>query len=260
MDVSLEGLVIGVFAVLPGFLAAAIRAVTARPQHVSTGDWLAGSVVASLVLNALVFGLFAIFSPVVELDRGIGTLGDAFGGISGWLALEYLAALYGAAIGWGFVSGLAADYAPRALAYRLRLSPVAPAPNVFSDSIDRLVGSRDNRRLAGQPAQQVPWLLIRREKATVLGRLRRGSVDFAVDEPFEVFLEPARVTCAPGAADAAADDPAAAPAGVYMRILPEDVVEVLTAPASWDPFCELAEAEPAAAAEAADDGGGSRDY
>ena len=173
MDVSLEGLVIGVFAVLPGFLAAAIRAVTARPQHVSTGDWLAGSVVASLVLNALVFGLFAIFSPVVELDRGIGTLGDAFGGISGWLALEYLAALYGAAIGWGFVSGLAADYAPRALAYRLRLSPVAPAPNVFSDSIDRLVGSRDNRRLAGQPAPQVAWGVMRRGKGAGLRRPSR---------------------------------------------------------------------------------------
>jgi hypothetical protein len=261
MDVSLEALIVGLFAVLPGFVSAAVRAVIAPADRSSTGEWVAGSVVASLSLNALVL---IGFLPAAGFNLGQPVAGVAktLGQVPVRLVVEYLVALYVLALGWGVVSGFLAEYAPRALAHRLRLTPVSPTPNVFNDTIEKLVSTAENRKRRDDPARPVPWLRVQREKTAVVGRLRRGSVDFEVDKPVEVFLSPAYRSGPEGPLPwpplAGAEQH-----GIYLRLLPNDIAEVFTARADWTP--QLAQIgpppmEPEAEAMDLGEGGGSRDW
>ncbi len=261
MDVSLEGLIVGIFAVLPGFVSAAVRAAIAPGDRSSAGEWVAGSIVASLSLNALVL---LAFLPIVGFNLGqeIHGVVQSLGHMPVRLVLGYLVVLYCLAVVWGAISGLLAEYAPRALAYRLRLTPVSPSPNVFNDTIEKLVRTEENRRLRNTPGQQVPWLRVQRDAIAIVGRLRRGSVDFEVDKPVEVFLSPAYRSGAGGPL-AWLPLPGANPQGVYLRLLSTDVAEVFTARSDWTP--PLAEFQvPTSSAEqsveAEEEGGGSRDW
>lgn len=235
MDLKLEALIVGLFAVLPGFLSAAVRATIGARARSSTGEWVAGSVVASLVLNAMAVTVF-MAGVVVDFDlsQPVGQLGEPLGKLETRLVLFYLGALYLLALIWGATSGLAIDYAPRVLAHRLRLTPVSPAPNVFNDTLEKLTGTAENEKLLGEPAHRVPWLQVRRKDVVLLGRLRRGSVDFGVDAPVEIFLAPAFRMGDAGPV-AWEDPPGADRHGVYLRLLPSDLVEVLTARVDWTP-------------------------
>ena len=53
MSFTIESLIIAIFAVLPGFVSAAIRATLKPGQTRSAGEWVAGSIVASLMLGVL---------------------------------------------------------------------------------------------------------------------------------------------------------------------------------------------------------------
>lgn len=233
MDVSLEPLIVGLFAVLPGFVSAAVRAAIAPGVRASTGEWVAGSVVGSLFLNVLALSGFLPMGPF-DLEQPVGTVGVPLGKVPVRLALLYLLVLYALAVAWGVISGLLTNYAPRALTHRLRLTPVSPARNVFNDSIERLVRTAANRMLQGDPSQQVPWLRVQRDQTGIVGRLRRGSVDFDVDKPIEVFLSPAFPI---SVTDLIPWPPlvGARHEGVYVRLISSDIVEVFTARADWLP-------------------------
>jgi hypothetical protein len=245
MDINLEEWIVGVFAVLPGFVSAAIRSAIAPGETSSAGEWLAGSIVTSLVFNAITFlafvfatSLFPSLLADIHLGGHIKDIAVALGEVPGTTLLWYIAILYGWAVLWGIVSGLlSSHYAPRRLAYRLRLTPVSPHPNVFNDVLEELIGTAANRLLRGDPAQQVPWLRVQRGEMVIFGRLRTGSVDFAVDKPAEVFLSPAQLLTDAKSVSRDRTNPYANHVqGLYLRLLPKDLVEILVERADWDPF------------------------
>jgi hypothetical protein len=187
-----------------------------------------------LVLNAVVLPLFIIRVIPFDLGQSLSGLKGSLGSVSVGRVLAFLALLYLVAIAWGLVSGALAGYAPRILAYRLRLTPVSPVPNVFNDMLGALVRTPENLRLRGTPAQAVPWLRLQRPNGAIVGRIARGSVDFDVDAPIEVFLSPTfRITVAGTVPWSALDG--AVHQGVYLRVRAEDIVEVFTARADWLP-------------------------
>jgi len=226
MDISVETLIVAVFAVLPGFVSAAVGAVIAPDGRTSAGEWIASSIVGSLAINAVAFSVFIAIRSTINLDGEISTLQSQFLRITGWTVIEYLIAVYVIAVVWGIVSGLGTSNGPRSLAYRLRLTPVSPAQNVFNDLLGDLVGTKQNRKLRGKPEQLRPWLRLRRDNSEILGCLTNGSVAFGVDEPIEVFLCPAFIRQSEAAPRSVK--------GLYLRVVPEDLVEVFVARADWN--------------------------
>jgi hypothetical protein len=245
MSFTFESLIVAIIAILPGFVSSAVRA-TLRPGHrPSAGEWVAGSIVASLVMNALAFVLFIFFSGAIELALALEDMHAQFAALPGWTALGYVGVLYVLALLWGLVSALASErYAPSVLAYRLRLTPVSPSTNVFIDVLEQLIGGAENRQLRGKPNQQVAWLRVRRDSKVIHGRIRKSSVRFSVNEPIEVHLQPAYIF----EGGIAIQRPDRAPdadqqRGIYLRVRPEDIVEIMITPASWTPLAAEGEAQ-----------------
>ena len=237
MSFTIESLIVAIIAVLPGFVSAAVRATLKPGASPSAGEWVAGSIVASLTLNVLAFFLFIFWIGGVDLDQPIEQFRKQLEALPGRSTLYYLGLLYGLALLWGIASGLANDrLALRVLAYRLRLTPISPTANVLVDVLQSLVGSPENRRLRGKPEQQVAWLKLRRDGKVIQGQLRKSSVRFAVNEPLEVFLEPAYIRDGDVIIERADPNIAAdSNRRLYLRLRPEDVVEILVMPADWDP-------------------------
>ena len=243
MTFTVEALVIAIFAILPGFVSSAARSVLKPGEVATAGEWVAGSIVTSLALNAVVLFVFILLHKGIDLSQPVINLKQQLSSQSGSTAVWYAVALYGSAVAWGILSGFAGtEYAPRALAYRLRLTPVAPAANVFNNKISELVRTKENIRLRGSPHQEVPWLRIQRKELTILGRLQDDSVLFNLTDPIEVFLYPSYIF--------ERNEIIARPEGViypkdyqrglYLRVLVDDLVEVIVAPAVWDPTRSLA--------------------
>lgn len=251
MSFSLENLIIAVIAVLPGFVSAAIRATLRPEQRPSAGEWVAGSVVASLFLNALAFVLFVFLFRSIDVGKPLSELKTQFAALDGRTTLYYLACLYALALLWGFANGLAGEqFELRVWAYRLRLTPISPETSVFVDLLRQLVGSKENRRLGDDPRRQVAWLRIRRDGKLIQGRIRKTSIRFGVGDPIEVFLSPGYVFDGGAVIDRAGAMPdAASVRGLYLHLRPEDVAEILVAPASWSPLAHAVRA-PAAPPEA----------
>jgi len=236
MSLSIEALIIAVFAILPGFGSAAVRA-TLKPQlNPSAGEWVAGSLVASLFLNAVAFLLFSLLFRSIYLDQPLSALGGQLAAQSGWTALGYLAFLYLLALVWGLISGFAGEkFEPRVLAYRLRLTPISPRPTVFTDVLTDLLGSAENRARRGRPDQEVAWLRMYRDGKLILGRIGNTSVNFGTGDPIEVYLSPGYVFIGGMVIEQASRGVDPLQHGIYVRLRPDDVADILVAPASWSP-------------------------
>ncbi|MCK9914115.1 DUF6338 family protein [Microbacteriaceae bacterium K1510] len=236
MSLSIEALIIAVFAILPGFGSAAVRATLKPQQSPSAGEWVAGSVVASLFLNAIAFLLFSLLFRSIYLDQPLSVLGGQLLAQSGWTALGYLTFLYLLALVWGLISGFAGEkFEPRVLAYRLRLTPISPRPTVFTDVLTDLLGSAENRARRGQPDQEVAWLRMHRDGKLILGRIGNTSVNFGTGDPIEVYLSPGYVFAGGMVIEAYGRGADVRQRGLYLRLRAEDIADILVAPASWTP-------------------------
>ncbi len=189
-------------------------------------------------MNVVAFLVFVFFFHNIDLAKPLSELKKQLSAQTGTTALEYLACLYVLALLWGFASGLSSEqFGPRVLAYRLRLTPISPATTVFVDVLSQLVGTKENRRLRDDPARhKVAWLRIRRDNRIILGRVRKSSIRFGVNEPIEVYLSPACIF--EGGAPAPTINPPGAEyvRGMYLRLRPDDVADILVARASWTPI------------------------
>lgn len=234
MEFKPEDLLIAVFGILPGFVSSAIRQTFAPAESSSAGEWVARSMVASMTFNLVAAIIFSLCFLPEFFSGKVGEIDVSLRDMPRWGVLVYLGVLYGLAIAWGAIAGLNADLAPRLLVYRLRLTPISPTSNVFNAVLERLVRTRENLRLRGKPALLVPWLRVERADKVVIGRLTSGTVAFDLDKPIEVFLSPA-VVLKDGSAverETLANDGRQL-RGLYLRVRPEDVVEIFTARADW---------------------------
>jgi hypothetical protein len=232
MEFTFESLVIAIFAILPGFVRTAARLVISPDTEKATGEWVASSIVGSLVLNAILLPILA--GPLLHVNIGgdAETIHQALAKVSGWGVLKYMGALYAFAVVSGMAGGALAGYSPRELAYRLRLTPISPMPNVFNAACEEV--GQSAAAAASSGGQDRLWIRVHRENTVILGRLRKTSVDFDVDKPIEVYLARATVhqkgyRLTPRRVVKERFE------GLYFRILPDDLVEVLLASADWDP-------------------------
>lgn len=231
---TLETFVVAIFAILPGFICAAARSILKPDEQISAGEWIAQSLVTSLVMNVIAILLFIPFHRDLDLSISIVSFAKTVKDQTGFTALEYTATLYLLAVTWGVLGGFASrDYGLRLLAYRFRLTPITPASNVFGNVLKELVRTPENLSLAGDPRRKVPWLRFQRKGVVVFGRVLDCSVRFEVNEPIEIFCSPAHLL--DEARENFVGEAQEGVRGLYFRILPDDIVEVLTMPAAWTP-------------------------
>lgn len=239
-ELSVESLLILIFGVLPGFVSSAIRSTLEPGEAVEVGQWIARSIVAGLVYNAVVLAAFVFGGSSLSIHGSIGEISESLKDIKVSVGLWYIADLYIVAIFWGIASAFARDYAPRVLAHSLRLTPIGPDHTVLRAALKDLFRTRRNKKLSNRPEQLVPWIRLSRPRSiVVIGRLQRTSAVFSVDEPTEIFLSPAfvfRHDKLPTRAESKPD--MQRQKGIYMRLVPKDVVEILSARKDWHPSRE----------------------
>lgn len=233
MDIGLESLIVGLFALLPGFVSAGVRNILAPRVSQSPAGWAIGSIVTSLFFNAVILaGVLALHLAELDLSAPAAKLDEALKALPVGTVALYLSALYVLALAWGVVAGLLDEYAPQRLVYLTRLSPVSPETPVFTLAFSEIFRTSENLAKRGTGEMVVPWLRIDTEAGPVVGRLRFSS--FVIDENCEVFLEPARYL---RDADAAVPCPAdqLTRRGLYLRLTKDRVVEVFSAGENWKP-------------------------
>lgn len=231
MDFTIEGFFIAIVAILPGFFLAFTRSVVSNNLHdQEIEEWVATSIISSIILNAVIAIPFLLWIIGVSVDQDFEHLLKQLHSTHVALLIWYFVALYLAAFLLGVVSALRDDLNLSVLSYRWRLTPISPNANVFVHALESTFRSRQNLERRGRPDQIVPWLRIARKGTIVVGRLRRSSVRFELDKPIEVYLSPAYVVQdnQRRSIDGAHD-------GIHMRVLPTDVVEILSASANWLP-------------------------
>jgi hypothetical protein len=242
MEFTWETLIVAIFAILPGFVSDGVRS-QLDPSKRSAGEWVGESIVTSLFLNAFALCVFVIPTGGIDLSRDVNAVARQLGATSGWRALQYLGTLYVFALLWGAFSGVfGARYGQKLLGFRLRLTPISGADNTFIDALDHLVHTQENLRLDGKPAQQVPWLRVRRSDMVILGQMQNSSEQFELAEPFEVFFSRAYVF--KDGKIVAREPYDRYLRGLHLRVRPEDVIEVLVTRADWDPFFRQPAAAP----------------
>lgn len=223
MEFTIDGFVIAALGILPGFLTSFISCAFSNDQEdMPLEKWVAPSIVASMILNLLVAAVFVTWVIPVPFDTNIRDFIDGIGALPVETLLYYGLALYVTAAVVGVILGLIPAPSPGALAYRWRLTRVSPVQNVFRATLVALFRDKLNIKARGRPDEKIPWIGLRREHVAVLGRLRRSSVKFDNDKPIEVFLSPVRI--ARGDTVTIVEPPH----GLYLRLLAEDVVEVLS--------------------------------
>ncbi len=232
---KLEPLIVGIFAILPGFLSAAVRSILVSGKGTTTAEWTVTSIVTSLFLNAFALTVwFLIIGQAVDLSKSVGEIGTQVSAAPASMVAIYLAVLYGFALVWGAVSGLARQYSPRHIAFLTRLTPISPEPDVFHLALGERFRTKKNLAKRGQNDQQVPWLKLHSDTGVILGRLRSSSVKIERDKPFEVYLEPA-YTVENGVLTPIDREDGAEFVGLYVRLKPENTLKVFTARADWVP-------------------------
>ena len=232
---KLEPIIVGIFAILPGFLSAAVRSIFVPDKGTTTAEWTVTSVVTSLFLNAFALAVFFLYmGQADDLSKSVEEIRTQISDMPASTVGIYLAVLYLVALLWGAVSGLAREYSPRHIAFLNRLTPISPKPDVFHLALDRRFRTKENLAKHGQNDQQVPWLKLRSDTGVILGRLRSSSVNIELDKPFEVYLEPA-YTVVNGVVTPIDNEGGAGFVGLYVRIKPENTLKVFTARADWVP-------------------------
>jgi Family of unknown function (DUF6338) len=233
MEFTLEGFLIVVLGILPGFVVSVFRTILlprTEQIQVKTEQWIAINVLGSLVLNILAGVAILKFRGGGLVDFNTH-LADISGKIKTQTLVEfasYFIALYSLALLFGAGSCIITITLSFFRVRPLRLTPISPL-NVFTDALAGSFRTRTNLRLRGRPEQLVPWLRLERAETVVAGRLQKSSVRFEVDEPVEVFLSPAFIF------RGGAIDRVEPPSGVYLRLLTDDVVAVLSGRADWEP-------------------------
>jgi len=232
---NLESLLVGLFALLPGFLSSAVRSVFATEESSTTAAWTVTSVLTSLVLNAFsLVPCFFLVGPPLDFSDSIQDISSGVASLSGWTVLTYLGVVYFLALAWGLTSGLARHYSPRHLAFLNHLTPIAPEPDVFHRSLGKVFRTKENMAKRGKDEQLVPWLKIDAGNRVVFGRLQTSNTRIHQDKPIEVYLAPAFSNESSSLVPHSGGDGASS-VGFYLRIRPEQVIEIFSAREDWRP-------------------------
>ncbi len=230
MEFTLQGFLIAALGILPGFVPSFVStALSNQSEELETDRWIATSIIASIVLNAIVAMLFLVWLLPIPLNTDISKFIDELQKLPVNVLILYGGLLYAVAALFGLLRALAPKLRVGALAHRWRLTPISPVQNVFCATLDVAFRTKENLRLHGQPEQIVPWLRLTRDGTTILGQLRRSSVKFDGDKPIEAFLSPAYTS---NAREAALVEP---PDGLYLRIEASETVAILSMPAGARP-------------------------
>lgn len=230
MEFTLQGFLIAVLGILPGFVPSFIHtALSNQSEELETERWLATSIIASMVLNAIVAMIFLLWFLHIPLNTDVSTFIGALKKLPVNELVWYGGSLYAAAVLWGLFRALTPKLNLGSLAHRWRLTPISPVQNVFCATLEAEFRTKKNLRLHGRPEQIVPWVRLSRGNTTILGRLCRSSVKFDGDKPIEAFLSPV-YTQTPR--ETAVIEP---PDGLYLRIESSEAVEVLSLSAGARP-------------------------
>lgn len=230
MEFTLQGFLIAVLGILPGFVPSFVHtALSNQSEELETERWLATSILASMLLNAVVAVIFVVWVLPIPLYTDINAFIDALQKLPVNQLVLYGGSLYAVAVLWGLLRVLTPRLTFGELAHRWRLTPISPVQNVFCATLNAAFRTRGNLRLHGRPEQIVPWLRLTRGNTTILGRLRRSSVKFDGDKPIEAFLSPVYTQ---NPRETVTIEP---PDGLYLRIEASEAVEVLSLSAGARP-------------------------
>jgi hypothetical protein len=230
VEFTLQGFLIAVLGILPGFVPSFVHTlISNQSEELETERWLATSIIASMVLNAVVAAVFLAWLLPIPLGTDISAFINALQKLPVSQLVLYGGSLYAVAVLWGLLRALTPRLNLGELAHRWRLTPISPVQNVFCASLEAAFRTKGNLRLHGKPEQIVPWLRLTRGNTTILGRLRRSSVKFDGDKPIEAFLSPVYTQ---NPMETVVIEP---PDGLYLRIEASEAVELLSVSAGAQP-------------------------
>ncbi len=230
MEFTLQGFMIAALGILPGFVPSFVNTLLSNEsEELETDRWIATSIIASMVLNAIVATMFLLWFLPIPLSTDISKFVDELQKLPVNALVFYGVCLYAVAAIWGLARALTPKLRVGALSYRWRLTPISPVQNVFCATLDLIFRTEANLHLHGRPEQVVPWLRLTRNGTTIIGRLRRSSVKFDGDKPIETFLSPAFTS---SEKEVAVIEP---PDGLYLRVEASEAVAILSMPAGARP-------------------------
>lgn len=235
MAMTYEGLVVGLLALLPGFVSGRIRSAMGLHGPTSTAKWMLLSIVSSLAMNAFVImGFLAAGSGQGLAESNPAELRQRIEGLTLASSATYVGVLYAVAVAWGVLPKLAPAMNPRMAVYLSRLTPVSPAPDVFNEGFSELFRSKQNLRLRGTGCMNEPWVRVAVEGRLLFGRVRYTSARVDVDKPIEMFLAPACFVVSTDDLPTLVESKRIRGKGddhrkaIYLRIRPEQAVEVFS--------------------------------
>ena len=244
MDITVEGILVATLMILPGFAASSVQRAFIG-QKGSEAQWIAVSALRSLVLNALTAIALTLAVKIIYWDLPVNDLSSQLSLLTVRQVGLYLLVLYALAISHGLAFGLLWKYGPT-VAFRIGWTPVSPYEDVFTDALDSVFGSKENRKLSGDSKQKIPWLWVNLEaKIEVLGALKRSSVDIEQDKPFEIFLQPVYTRGQGGCWEKLETPYGTEAVGAHIRIEPKTPVFVFSAPRNWSLKTDVLEASEA---------------
>jgi Family of unknown function (DUF6338) len=240
MNFSITGLALALFLILPGYLATLLEHwVTPGIKPPRIGDWIAMSVLRSLVLNAVALPLWLVYTGPEQTVPWDDKLADAW-----WVASslklsqvrDYLISLYGLATLQGLLVGMAIKQW-KGLSWALRWTSISPYEDVWNDILSENFRNKKNLALRGTPALRRAWLkLALNDGHVIIGRMRRSSITIDKEKPIEVFLAPGYVfneQCR--MVEALGDLTGCDKVGFYLRVSAQTPVEIVSARDDWHP-------------------------
>ncbi|MEK0082469.1 DUF6338 family protein [Benzoatithermus flavus] len=241
MDLSVTGLSLGAFLVLPGYWASTLQIWCAgATQAEGAGEWLAMSLLRSIALNAIALPLALLLpglSVSVPLDASIEKVGQAIVALPVITFLRYAGVLYALATLQGLAFGLLQRWT-KGLAWAFGWTSMTPYEDVWNDVLSERFRSAENLARKGTASLLCPWLrLTLPDGRVILGRMQRSSVRIEQDKPIEVYLEPVyRLDAGSRTIRSLAHDlVGATDEALYLRLEPGTAVEIIPAVAGWRP-------------------------
>jgi hypothetical protein len=227
MNVDFQQLAVALIMLVPGFITTSIQRAFAPRRFASDAHWVVSSLLIALPLNFLAMLPFWVMHLPAAATLRLRDLPESARNVSAGAALTYVLVLYSLALVVGLLVGRFPGLRLRALLNRARVVSFAEHPSVW----DRIF---DVRRPKDRPTT---WLCIRAEHGKlVFGHLRNSSEHIDRQHPFEIYLEQPHEWLYGRWVPMEIDAPLRRKAdGVYLRILPAQLVELYFVADGWKP-------------------------
>lgn len=143
MNLGVEGLIVAITLILPGFVASRVQAaVTDRPPT-QANQWIAVSLLRGFILNGVGLVIVVWLTDIFAMGGNFATVKTNLNQITVEKGLTYLGGIYVTAILYGLVIGFVLQRGRETLFTR-GWTPISPYPDVWTDILSEKFETKEN--------------------------------------------------------------------------------------------------------------------